>query len=199
MIKPFRSESPCPSSLEAALLKAGFYPELVSHALDQELDGRRILSHLVHVDTHFDYDEIHRHSTVLGVCEDVVVAAHLDDQPLDADGRQVLAQVSTELVPLHAIRSVVITTGHAHPERFRPSDPVAEMTVALQWAGGQRLDLQPAGCADPQCEADHGYTGTSTREDLVIRVAADADGQQAVDEALDFARTLRRAHLAAIA
>ena len=51
------------------------------------------------------------------------------------------------------------------------------MTLGVQWAGGQRLDLQPAGCADPQCEEDHGYTGTAAREDLVIRVAADAEGQ----------------------
>ena len=47
------------------------------------------------------------------------------------------------------------------------------------------------------CIRDSGYTGTATREDLVIRVAADADGQGAVDGALAFARALRRAHLAA--
>lgn len=93
----------------------------------------------------------------------------------------------------------MITTGHAQPERFRPTDPVAEMTLAVQWAGGQRLDLQPAGCADPNCEADHGYTGSATREDLVIRVAADADGRPAVEDALAFARTLRRVHLGSTA
>ena len=73
------------------------------------------------------------------------------------------------------------------------------MTLGVQWAGGQRLDLQPAGCADPQCEEDHGYTGTAAREDLVIRVAADAEGQAAVDGAVVFARALRRAHLRAAA
>lgn len=186
-------------SLTRSLARAGFYPDLVAHHLAQELEGREPLAHLVHVDTHFDYDEIHRHITVLVVCADVVVAAHLDDHPVDAEGRRVIAQISTELVPVSAIRSVLITTGHAHPERFRPTDPVAETTLAVQWAGGQRIDLHPAGCADPACESDHGYTGTTTREDLVIRVAADADGQAAVDHALDFARTLRRVHLQAAA
>lgn len=187
------------ASLTDSLARAGFYPDLVAHHLAQELEGREPLAHLVHVDTHFDYDEIHRHITVLVVCADVVVAAHLDDHPLDTEGRRMLAQISTELVPVSAIASVVITTGHADPERFRPTDPVAEMTLAVQWAGGQRLDLQPAGCADPNCDADHGYTGTATREDLVIRVAADADGRPAVEDALAFARTLRRVHLTAVA
>lgn len=63
----------------------------------------------------------------------------------------------------------------------------------MTWAGGQRIDLAPAGCADPQCDADHGYTGTSAREDLVLRVAAEAEGQSAVDAAVSFARALRRA------
>lgn len=186
-------------TLEQALARAGYYPELVSHAVALELEGRTVHAHLVHVDTHFDYEEIHRHITVLVVADDVMLAVHLDDHAADPAGHSVLAQVATEMVPLRAIESVLITTGHATPERYRPTDPVAEVTLGVQWAGGQRLDLQPAGCADPQCDADHGYTGTSVREDLVIRVAADAEGQGAVDAALAFARTLRRVHLAAVA
>ncbi|MDO5634439.1 MAG: DUF5998 family protein [Micrococcus sp.] len=186
-------------SLAQSLVKAGFYPDLLAHALDEELEGREVRAHLVHLDTHFDFDEIHRHITVLAVCDDVVVAAHLDDHPLDEQGQHMMAQVSTELVALKAISTVVISTGHVDPARFRPGAPVSEMTLGVQWAGGQRIDLQPAGCADPQCDADHGYTGTSTREDLVVRVAAEADGQQAVDDAVAFARALRRAHVAATA
>lgn len=186
-------------SLDEALRRAGYYPELVAHAIAVELEGRTALAHLVHVDTHFDYEEIHRHITVLVVAGDVLLAVHLDDHAADPAGQAVLAQVSTEMVPLRSIESVLLTTGHAHPEQFRPQDPVAEMTLGVQWAGGQRVDLQPAGCADPRCDADHGYTGTTAREDLVIRVAADAEGQGAVDAALHFARVLRRAHLAVAA
>ena len=187
------------ATLGGSLVRAGFYPELVAHAIAQELEGRAVLAHLVHVDTHFDYDEIHRHITVLVLAADVLLAVHLDDHAADPEGQAVLAQVSTELVPLTAIASVLLTTGHADPARFHPSDPVAEVTLGVQWAGGQRLDLQPAGCADPQCEEDHGYTGTAAREDLVIRVAADAEGQAAVDGAVVFARARRRAHLRAAA
>lgn len=187
------------ATLGASLVRAGFYPDLVAHAIGLELDGRPVLGHLVHVDTHFDYEEIHRHITVLVLAPDVLLAVHLDDHAEDPAGQAVLAQVSTELVPLRAVRSVLVTTGYADPAHFRPADPVAEMTLGVQWAGGRRLDLEPAGCADPQCQEDHGYTGTSTREDLVIRVATDADGQHAVDAAVAFARALRRAHLEATA
>ncbi len=31
------------------------------------------------------------------------------------------------------------------------------MTVG--WGGINRIDLEPAACADPDCDADHGYTG----------------------------------------
>lgn len=179
-------------SLGASLERAAFYPELVADTLDEVLDGREVIAHLVHVDTHFDFEEIHRHITVLALAEDVMAAAHLDDHALDDAGKQIMAQVSTELVHLRRLDSVVMTTLHARPEQYRRSDKATEVTLAITWAGGQRLDLAPAACGDPQCEADHGYTGTATREDLVLRVAAEAEGQPAVDAALHFAQTLRR-------
>ncbi len=180
-------------TLGSDIERAGFYPELVADVLDDVLEGRQVTSHLVHVDTHFDYDEIHRHITVLALAGDVMAALHLDDHAMDEAGRQVMAQVSTELVPLWRIDSVVATTMHPQPQDFRRGDPVAEVTLSVTWAGGQRLDLAPASCGDPDCDADHGYTGTSAREDLVLRVAAEAEGPQAVAQALAFYRELRRA------
>lgn len=185
-------QRPTPS-LGADLERAGFYPELVADVLDSVLDGRTVTSHLVHVDTHFDYDEVHRHITVLALAGDVLAALHLDDHALDDAGEQVMAQVSTEVVPVRRIDSVVATTVHPQPQHFRRGDPVAEVTLAVNWAGGQRIDLAPAACADPNCDADHGYTGTTAQEDLVLRVAAEAEGQRAVDAALAFYRDLRRA------
>ena len=40
---------------------AGFYPELVISALYDQLDSREILASLVHVETHVDYNDLHRH------------------------------------------------------------------------------------------------------------------------------------------
>lgn len=178
--------------LTADLERTGFYPELVATTLREELEGRSVNAHLVHVDTHFDYDDVHRHITVLALSEDVLAAVHLSDFPVDDTGQRVRAQVATELIPVRRLDSVVVTTQHSDPQRYRPTDPIAEMTLAVTWAGGQRLDLIPATCPDPDCTADHGFTGTLAREDLTLRVAAEAEGQESVDNALTFARALRR-------
>ena len=36
----------------------------------------------------------------------------------------------------------------------------------------RRIDLEQAGCADPDCEADHGYTGSMAGDDLTVRMSA---------------------------
>ncbi|WP_125610939.1 DUF5998 family protein [Specibacter cremeus] len=177
--------------LEASLQRAGFYPLLVSDVVNDALDGRDCLSHLVHLETHFDRNEVHRHITVLVLTDDMLVVTHVDDQQLDDAGEQVMAQVSTESVPVSQIRSVVLSCTYSQPQDYKPSDPVRELTLAIAWSGSQRLDVVPADCADPACEADHGYTGTVALEDIGLRISAEADGLQAVQDAKAFARALR--------
>ncbi|MCQ1946656.1 MULTISPECIES: DUF5998 family protein [unclassified Arthrobacter] len=179
-------------SLDASMERAGFYPTLLADVVHDALDGREPLSHLIHLETHFERTEVHRHITVLVLTEDMLVITHVDDQQLDEAGEQMMAQVSTESVPVTQIRSVVLGYMYAQPQNYKPSDPAREMTLAIAWSGGQRLDMGPAGCADPQCDADHGYTGTIAQEDIVLRVSAEADGAQAVQNAKAFARALRK-------
>ena len=66
-------------------------------------------------------------------------------------------------------------------------------SLTVGWGAVARLDLEPATCGDPECEADHGYTGTSTADDLCVRVSAEGDGAEAVLRALEFARALSAA------
>jgi hypothetical protein len=121
----------------------------------------------------------------------MLVITHVDDQQLDEAGEQIVAQISTESVPVAQIRSVVLSYMYAQPQNYKPSDPVRDLTLSIAWSGGQRLDMGPASCGDPQCEADHGYTGTIAQEDIVLRISAEADGVQAVQDAKLFARALR--------
>ncbi|MFT4469977.1 DUF5998 family protein [Arthrobacter sulfonylureivorans] len=179
-------------SLDDALNRAGFYPLLVSDVVHDALDQREPLSHLVHLETHFDRNEVHRHITVLVLTEDMLVITHVDDQQLDDEGEQMVAQISTESVPVSQIRSVVLSYVYAQPQNYTSADQARELTLAIAWSGGQRLDMGPAGCGDPQCDADHGYTGNIVQEDIVLRVSAEADGLQAVQNAKDFARALRK-------
>ena len=62
--------------------------------------------------------------------------------------------------------------------------------LTIGWGGVSRIDLEPAACADPECEADHGYTGVLASDDFSLRVSSAADGQGAVDELLEFAESL---------
>ncbi|WP_083521700.1 DUF5998 family protein [Arthrobacter luteolus] len=179
-------------SLDASMERAGFYPTLLADVVHDALDGREPLSHIIHLETHFERTEVHRHITVLVLTDDMLVITHVDDQQLDEEGEQMMAQVSTESVPVAQIRSVVLGYMYSQPQNYKPSDQARELTLAIAWSGGQRLDMGPAGCADPQCEADHGYTGTIAQEDIVLRVSAEADGIQAVQNAKAFARALRK-------
>ncbi|GAA4369635.1 DUF5998 family protein [Paeniglutamicibacter cryotolerans] len=181
--------------LHSALDRAGFYPRMVADVVEDALDGRDPVSHLIHLETHFDRNEVHRHITVLVLTADVLVIAHVDDQMLDDMGEQVMAQVSTETIPVSRIASVVLSYVYHQPQNYKSSDKIRELTVGMSWSGGQRIDLAPAGCGDPECDADHGYTGTSQQEDLVLRVSAEADGAGAVEDARTFAKALRRASI----
>ncbi len=66
----------------------------------------------------------------------------------------------------------------------------AEAVLTIGWGGINRVDLEPASCSDPQCEADHGYTGVVASDDFSIRVSSAADGQESVDRLLAFADSL---------
>ncbi|MGO1522240.1 MAG: DUF5998 family protein [Nesterenkonia sp.] len=185
-------------TLKEAIDRGGFYPSLVHHTVTEALDGREAEHQIVHVDTHFDMEEVHRHITVLVLAEDVVVVAHLDDHPAEEDAANdssgdVVARISTEVVPVARIRSLILSEVHRQPEQFRPDRALAEVSLNLNWTGGARFDSVPADCGNPECMADHGDTGTWVPEDITLRIAATAEGDSAVEEARSFVRALRRA------
>ena len=54
--------APDGSRLVQDIEKAGFYPQLVTDVVMDSLDGRRPVSHLVQLETHFTNTELHRHT-----------------------------------------------------------------------------------------------------------------------------------------
>ena len=78
--------------------------------------------------------------------------------------------------------------GDAEGGGGQPTPSEAVLTVG--WGGINRIDLEPAACADPDCDADHGYTGMVVSDDFSLRVSSAADGQAAVDDLLVFAESL---------
>jgi hypothetical protein len=57
----------------------------------------------------------------------------------------------------------------------------------------RRLDLEPANCGDPSCEADHGYFGSLSSDDLTVRMSVAADGADKVRQLMAFGTLLQLA------
>ena len=184
-----------PADLRSDLERAGYFPELVTDILDVAVAGEQVVAHLVHAETTFDSDAVRRHITTLVLTGTRLVVAHADDHaPDDPDGPpQPYATAATEAVPLRAVRSVVVNHVVPQPQEYVSGAGSRDLTLTIGWGAVSRLDLEPAACGDPECEADHGYTGTASADDIALRVASDADGEGAVRNALAFARALSAA------
>ena len=63
----------------------------------------------------------------------------------------------------------------------------SEIVLTIGWNSLRHMELEPAHCGDENCEADHGYTGTVSGDDITVRLSADAEGEGAVRAALDAA------------
>jgi hypothetical protein len=179
-----------PDDLASAVQRAGYYPDLVCDTVETGLAGEQVESWLVHHEATFDRDELRRHVTVLALTASRLVAAHTDDHPADEASPVPYATTSTEAVPLDRIKSVVVSRTLAEPARYKAGDAPLDVVVTIGWGVVSRIDLEPATCGDPNCEADHGYSGTATTDDLSVRVSEEGDGAEAVAQAITFARGL---------
>lgn len=203
-----------PLDLTAAIERAGYYPALVGDVVAAALAGEQVRSHLVHLETTFDRDVIRRHVTVLVLTPSRLVIAHADDHADEAAGAgvtdgvgavgaasdvvgegpglggQEVATATTESIPLSAVRGVMLTHVVADPQNYIPGSLGRELTLTLGWGAVSRVDLLPATCGDPGCDADHGYDGTISSDDIALRVSATADGDVALQQAIAFAHAL---------
>ena len=191
--RPDSAQSLLPSPLTQDIDRAGYYPALVAQVVDTAVAGEEVLAHLVHQETTFDSEEVRRHITVLVVTGSRLVVAHADDHGPDEGSPTTYASASTEAVPLHQVRTVVLQHLVPEPAQHSLGTLPQELSLTIGWGSVHRLDLEPAVCADPECEADHGYTGSITGDDIVIRVTSAAEGGDAGADALAFARALSAA------
>ena len=187
-----RSSVPANPSLYAAIEQAGYFPGVVVDAVEDALGAEDVTAHLVHQETTFDSDEVRRHLTVLVLTPTRLLVAHTDDHPAAEDFPAATATTSVEVVPTSALRSVVLSRVVADPATHVPGNLPFEVVLTLSWGAVARVDLEPASCADPECEADHGYTGTLGADDLSLRLSAAAEGPEMVAAAVAFARDVSR-------
>jgi hypothetical protein len=168
--------------------RSGYYPEIVADGLRDSLAGEAVVAYVLHHEPTFDRDEIRRHMTVLALTPTRVVLLHTDEHPPDDLLPNPYTSTTSEAVSIVQVRSVVVTRMVSTTTK-----QLDEAVLTIGWGAVSRLDLEPAACDDPECEADHGYTGNLTGDDFSIRLSAAADGGEAVRRLLDFARILSAA------
>lgn len=177
--------------LREAIERTGYYPNVVQDVLIAALGPEQVQDFIVQHETTFDRaDEIRRHITVLLLTDSRLVVVHVDEHSDGQPAGQVQASSATESVPLSLIGPVVVQRVVDNPAHFRPGDLPSEVVLTVNWGSISRLDLEPATCGDPQCEADHGYTGTMAVDDWNLRVSRAADGDDVVEAALRFSASL---------
>jgi len=179
--------------LNDELRRAGYYPELVADVMDVALAGEPVTAFLVHHETTFDEEAVRRHVTVLAITATRLVVAHVDDHGPDRENPATTAAATTEAVAVRLIRSVMLTHVVEDPQRHRIGGPRSEVSLGIGWGAVSHVDLEPASCGDPACEADHGLTGSIAPNDVMVRVSAQAEGLDAVRSATAFAVALSAA------
>ena len=184
------TESALARQLRKDIQRSGYYPDLVADALETSLAGESLASYVVHHEATFDRDELRRHVTVLALTPTRLIVGHTDEHPADETQPLPSASASTEAVRIERVDSVVVTRVVSEPARHKPGGPAAEVVLTIGWGAVSRIDLEPATCGDPQCEADHGLTGTASNDDLSVRVSEAADGADVVRQVLQFAAAL---------
>lgn len=183
--------------LRAAIERSGYYPTLVAEAVETAVGTEPVVSYVVHQETTFDANEVRRHVTVLVLTASRFIVSHTDEQPAEGSTTVPYATTSTESVKLSRISSVVLSRVVANPESYTPGTLPREVVLTIGWGAVNRIELEPATCGDPNCDADHGYSGSSTADDLALRVSEAGDGPHTVKQALDFAQALSESTTAA--
>lgn len=188
-----RELSDAVSALRKDVRKTGYYPDLVLDCLRSAIGGEQVQAHLVHHEAHFDGDELRRHVTVLVLTSSRLVIGHTDEYPADEAHPSPYALSSTEAISLNRVSSVVVTRTIGMPSAYKAGDPAQEVLVTIGWGTVSRVEMEVATCGDPDCDADHGYSGTIAADDFTLRMSQAGDGPSGPDQALAFAAALSAA------
>src|SRR5579862_9132862 len=178
--------------MRSAIERSGYYPGVVADAVAAALGNEPVVSYVVTHDALFDPGmEVRRHMTVLALTPTRLVYSHTDEHPPDDADSRPQAETSTEAVRFSQISSVAITRVVPDPASYVPGVTMpSEVVLTIGWNVLSHVEIEPAHCGDESCEADHGYLGTITADDLTLRISEAADGEDSVRQLLQFAAAL---------
>jgi hypothetical protein len=183
------------AALREAIDRCGYYPDVVTDSLAIAVANEPIRAFVLQHEPTFDRDEVRRHITILALTPTRLIVGHTDEHAADDLIRAPYASTSTEAIPLDRVNAVVVNRVVPNPSAYAsgkadPASAGGEVVLTIGWGMVNRIDLEPAVCADPNCEADHGYTGSVAADDISLRISAAADGPAGIQQVLDFAAAL---------
>ncbi|MBV9794060.1 MAG: phosphodiesterase [Actinobacteria bacterium] len=178
--------------LRAAIERTGYYPGLVTDAVWSSLGAEPVTAYVVTHDAIFDPGmEVRRHITVLALTPTRLIYSHTDEHPAEEPDGHPQAETSTEAVRFSRVSSVALTRVVPDPASYVSGVTTpSEVVLTIGWNVLSHVELEPAHCGDENCEADHGYMGTITADDLTLRMSEAADGDDGVRQVLAFAAAL---------
>ena len=183
--------------LRAAIEASGYYPNVVADAVLAAVAGEPVEAFLVHHEPTIDErDEVRRHVTVLTLTPTRLILGHTDEHEPDDLLPAPYTSSTSEAVLLTAVKTVGVSRMVANPAQYTGGE-ASEAVLTIGWGAVGRIDLEPATCGDPNCDADHGYTGVLSGDDFSLRVSAAAEGPTAVHDLLAFADALSARTVAA--
>ena len=178
--------------LRAAIERTGYYPGLVTDAVWSSLGAEPVTAYVVTHDAIFDPGmEVRRHITVLALTPTRLIYSHTDEHPAEEPEGRPQAETSTEAVRFSRVSSVALTRVVPDPASYVAGVTTpSEVVLTIGWNVLSHVELEPAHCGDENCEADHGYMGTITADDLTLRMSEAAGGEDGVRQVLSFAAAL---------
>jgi hypothetical protein len=178
--------------LRAAIERTGYYPGLVTDAVWSTLGTEPVSAYVVWHDAIFDPGmEVRRHITVLALTPTRLIYSHTDEHSAEEPDGRPQAETSTEAVRFSRVSSVALTRVVPDPASYVAGVTMpTEVVLTIGWNVLSHVELEPAHCGDENCEADHGYMGTITADDLTLRMSEAADGEDQVRQVLSFAAAL---------
>ena len=184
-------QKPAVEALRLAIESCGYFPALVFDSVMISLGQEEMISYVVQHEPTITPDGIHRHVTVALLTPTRLVINHTDDADA-GPGVGAQAASTSEVVRLDRVSSVSLSRIVSEPSHYRHDKvDLQEVLLTVAWGFASRIDLEPAACGDPNCEADHGMTGQLVGDDLVIRMSADADGADGVAQLVEFGLALQ--------
>lgn len=162
--------------------RSGFYPNLVASALRRALGGVEPEVSLCQTHTDFDHSGVFRHVSIAALSHRCIILVHADE--IDEG----VAEVSTSTHPLSQMGSFAVRELWSQPSSEDPQ--LDELLISLDVGAMRRLDIDPAHCDDPQCRAEHGFSGIEGPAEIAMRISRAADGAEELADAYRFLEVL---------